>query len=90
MTSILVRILLVILGILLVQRLLALLFGTHLRRQVNPGSQKPGGKDSKRMVKDPVCGMYMDPRLALQLENKRGAFYFCSEECRSKWLSKPR
>jgi len=40
-------------------------------------------------VKDPVCGMYMDPRLAIRLEFKNGSFYFCSDECRQKFLSKP-
>jgi uncharacterized protein len=38
------------------------------------------------MVKDPVCGMYMDPRLAVKHEIKNGVFYFCSEECKNKFL----
>jgi YHS domain-containing protein len=40
------------------------------------------------MVKDPVCGMYMDSRLAIRLENQSEAIFFCSEECRKKFLSK--
>ena len=38
------------------------------------------------MVKDPVCGMYMDPRLAVKYEIKNGTFYFCSENCKKKFL----
>jgi YHS domain-containing protein len=39
-------------------------------------------------VKDPVCGMYMDPRLAIRLRRQQeGDLYFCSEECRRRYLS---
>jgi YHS domain-containing protein len=43
--------------------------------------------DSKHMVKDPVCGMYMDSRLAVRLDKKSEEFYFCSEECKQKYLN---
>jgi YHS domain-containing protein len=39
------------------------------------------------MVKDPVCGMYMDPRLALRQEEKGELLFFCSEECRQKYMA---
>jgi len=39
------------------------------------------------MVKDPVCGMYMDSRLAVRLGNERKEFYFCSEDCKKKYLN---
>ena len=42
------------------------------------------------MVKDPVCGMYMDSRLAVRLDKHKEAYYFCSEECKSKYLGKSR
>ena len=45
--------------------------------------------DANPMVKDPVCGMYMDSRLAVRMDSKNEAFYFCSEDCRNKYLSKP-
>jgi YHS domain-containing protein len=38
------------------------------------------------MVKDPVCGMYMDSRLALKLEKKNLMVYFCSEKCKQNYL----
>ena len=46
--------------------------------------------DDSDTVKDPVCGMYMDPKLAIPLENGKESLYFCSEECRRKFLSAPR
>ena len=49
----------------------------------------PGGRPSTaggNMVKDPMCGMYMDPRLAVQHKKNNGVFYFCSEECKNKFL----
>ena len=46
-------------------------------------------KDAENyMVKDPVCGMYMDSRLAVRLEKGKELTYFCSEECKNKFLDK--
>ena len=48
-----------------------------------------GGRTSAprgNMVRDPVCGMYMDQRLAVAYEKKNGVFYFCSEECKNRFL----
>jgi YHS domain-containing protein len=39
------------------------------------------------MVKDPVCGMYMDSRLAVRFEEGGETVFFCSEECKSKFLA---
>jgi uncharacterized protein len=49
------------------------------------GSVRP--QPQKEMVKDPVCGMYMDPRLALRQEEKGELLFFCSEECRQKYMA---
>jgi YHS domain-containing protein len=58
------------------------------------GSKKKSGRKStpdsaaNYMVKDPVCGMYMDSRLAVRLENGRETTYFCSEECKNRFLDR--
>ncbi len=39
------------------------------------------------MATDPVCGMKVDEKKALKLEQGRNVFYFCSEPCRKKFLS---
>jgi len=80
------RILLFISALWVVQKVLGLLFG-GLRNRGIPGNEKPKSESTSRMVKDPVCGMYLDPRLAIRLEDRKGVSYFCSEECRSKYLA---
>jgi len=81
------RMLLFISALWFVQRLLGALFGTAKRRP--PAGDQAGKNQSSRMVKDPVCGMYLDPRLAVSLEQKEKTSYFCSEECRKKYLANP-
>ena len=41
------------------------------------------------MVKDPVCGMAVDPKTALKAEKGGATYYFCSEHCRAAFLSSP-
>jgi len=36
-------------------------------------------------VKDPVCGMYMDPAVAIRQSGKNGDVYFCSQACRQRY-----
>ena len=77
-------------------RILGLVFMTWVFRRVmsffvgasksNRAKDNSAG-DSKHMVKDPVCGMYMDCRLAVRLDKKSEEFYFCSEECKQKYLN---
>ena len=60
--------------------------------------REPGGKIRHRRghdrpatrgeVKDPVCGMYMDPRLAIRHSGKEGDVFFCSDECRQRYLNR--
>jgi uncharacterized protein len=62
--------------------------GSFLSHPKRPdAAEKPEGA-SNNMVKDPVCGMYMDSRLAVRFEHRRESFYFCSEECKNKYLGK--
>jgi uncharacterized protein len=51
------------------------------------GSSAPNA--ANQMVKDPMCGMYMDARLAIRIDNRSEAVYFCSEECKEKYANKP-
>lgn len=38
------------------------------------------------MVRDPVCGVYIPSDEALTATGRGGTFYFCSEECRRRFL----
>jgi len=77
-------------------RILALALIVWLIRSVLMSIQKGFGKTSPKktheketsvMVKDPVCGMYMDSRLAIRLDRRDKTVYFCSEKCKSEYLS---
>ena len=42
------------------------------------------------MVKDPVCGMDVDPKSSkYSMEYGGNAYYFCSEQCLNKFTSNP-
>jgi len=43
--------------------------------------------ESSEIVKDPVCGMTVDPAAAINVERDGTTFYFCSDHCREKFLS---
>ena len=42
------------------------------------------------MVKDPVCGMEVDPKVTkYSMEYKGNIYYFCSEKCLNDFTSNP-
>ncbi len=88
MLQLLFRVLLFLSGLWVLRRLLSGLFG-GVQRQTGPNPAQARKAPTSDTVKDPVCGMYMDPRLAIRQEFKNGSFYFCSDECRQKFLAKP-
>jgi YHS domain-containing protein len=83
MPSILFRILGLFFLVWVFQRVLSLFLGASKSNRAKDNSAGA----SNHMVKDPVCGMYMDSRLAVRLDRKSEEFYFCSEECRQKYLN---
>ena len=46
-------------------------------------------KESKSVTKDPICGMTVDEATALNAERDGKKFYFCSKQCRRKFLDAP-
>ncbi len=40
-------------------------------------------------VRDPVCGMEVDPRTALSHTHAGAAYYFCSANCRDRFAEAP-
>jgi len=60
-----------------------------LRRLLSPPSPPNPGTGEIRgvMMKDPVCGTYVD--VAAAVTGNRGGknYFFCSEECRQKFAS---
>ncbi len=43
---------------------------------------------SMNMVKDPICGMYVNPNTALKEVRDGQEYYFCSESCRIEFLKR--
>ncbi|MBO6002372.1 MAG: transcriptional regulator [Desulfovibrio sp.] len=41
---------------------------------------------SDEMVKDPVCGTYVDKSSAISVRSGDQVLYFCSYECRQKYI----
>jgi YHS domain-containing protein len=83
MVSLLFRLLLFVSMFWLINRLWAF----FAKKSKQTGFKRETAVPQNNMVKDPVCGMYMDPRLALRLEKKEEVFYFCSEKCKSQFAT---
>jgi len=82
MGAIIVRILLLALVVWIIRYVLMSIQGLG-----KGNSKKKPAEETGVMVKDPVCGMYMDPRLAVRMDGRGKPLYFCSEECKSKYLA---
>jgi YHS domain-containing protein len=65
--------------------LLRRVLGFFLVKAVKTTRSEQGKSVSTDTVRDPVCGMYMDPRLALRMQHKGSDVFFCSETCRQKY-----
>jgi uncharacterized protein len=71
-----------------------------LRRLVNsmavPSSRSnepmdvPSGAVTRKLVRDPVCGMHLASGLAITVRQGGQVFYFCSEDCREKFAGTPK
>lgn len=83
MVSILLRFLFLILGLWFLRQIL----GKIINPSRQTGMRGNTAVTPNNMVKDPVCGMYMDSRLAVHFEDRKESFYFCSEDCKNKYLS---
>ena len=75
--------LLTLLGLRLVSRWL----GRHIRptsgQEPRPRPAPAAPELRGAMVRDPVCGTWVDPRIALALPRGGETIHFCSEECRT-------
>jgi YHS domain-containing protein len=44
---------------------------------------------SEDQIRDPVCGMVVDPATALRLQQDEQTYWFCSEGCRDEFQRQP-
>ncbi len=47
----------------------------------------PNNAMNQKLVRDPICGIHVAEGLALPLKQGREVLYFCSAECRDKYLN---
>jgi Cu+-exporting ATPase len=62
----------------------------HGSRHAHGGHHHEAETDGTHLVKDPVCGMTVDPHTTQHKAEHAGRpYYFCSAGCRSKFLAEP-
>lgn len=61
--------------------------GGQPRRESTLGRQSPMRAVGSETVKDPVCGIYLEKSLSVPLDSGGSTLYFCSEECRDRFLA---
>jgi len=79
------RILVPLMLLLLARSLLRSLFGSF-----QSVAKKPGQKQSQaggELKKDPVCGTYVAASTGITRQIQGQTLYFCSAECRDKYLA---
>ena len=45
-------------------------------------------KPNVKLVRDPVCGVFVSPASAIPARVRGETVYFCSDKCRSQWESR--
>ncbi len=50
----------------------------------------PSDAVSRKLVRDPVCGMHLAEGIAIAERSGAEPVFFCSEECRNKFITEPR
>jgi YHS domain-containing protein len=68
--------------LLTVLRGLRIFLHAFLRRSARPGAPRPGGTREAEMVRDPVCGTWIDRGIAVAGRKGGQTVAVCSEECR--------
>ena len=67
-------------------------FNSWLTKHIPPSSESAAGKKRGEiddiMVKDPQCQAYFPKRKAVRMTTDGQEFYFCSTDCRDKYLLK--
>jgi uncharacterized protein len=60
------------------------------RRSSSSAFRESGEKMVSDMAQDPQCGVYVDTKQAILSRAGNETIYFCSEECRNKYLKESR
>ncbi len=63
------------------------LFGNKEKEDRN---QPPSSLPVEEMKRDPVCGTFLPEKQAIKLKKRGQTHYFCSEQCKKKFVETPR
>ena len=61
-------------------------FLNSLTRRANAPANEQPGVTSRRLVRDPVCGVHVAEERAISLRTGGEVVYFCSVECRDQYV----
>ena len=75
----------VILWVVLIGLLVRALSGLARGVLEGAGYSRTPDRPSLPLVRDPMCGVFVDPRRALTSGSGAATTYFCSEKCRRSW-----
>jgi YHS domain-containing protein len=82
---VIIRYLLLVILVLIVARLFWRLVDGIL--EAARGTERRGSapRNGVKLVRDPVCGVFVAPGTAVSLTDGGTTHYFCSEECRARY-----
>ena len=63
-----------------------LFMNDNKKKAEKDAEKKKKRMESGEMVKDPVCGTYVEKDSAITVRNGEQTLYFCSYECRNKYI----
>ena len=63
-----------------------LFMNDNKKKAEKEAQEKKKRVDSGEMVRDPVCGTYVDKDSAITVRNGEQTIHFCSYECRQKYI----
>lgn len=59
-------------------------------RALGLGPKPPREERAAQLKRDPICGMFVDPRVSLAEPGPGETLYFCSEPCRQEYRLRQR
>ena len=75
-------------GVRVLRRFFLWMLGTSAsttKPKAGAASPEPRASASRRLVRDPVCGMHVDETLSIPLREGRELMHFCSLACRDAY-----
>ncbi|MFT8889942.1 MAG: hypothetical protein ABF904_14180 [Ethanoligenens sp.] len=60
--------------------------GQNVEHSVQPSQYEGNNINQSNLVRDPICGMVVDPNSAIRETINGRVYYFCSDSCRKELL----